>query len=408
MAHAMCLVVTLAVLMSATFVSWRRRGRISALWAPPWTLVLAELALTLMPLVAPAPPPGRPAESSRVVWTRGFCVNVDLAAEPTTAPNITFLGDSFTEGQGVAEGQDMASRVGAALAADGSPVQVRNWGVRGANAGDEAVLFAAMLGHAPPDVLVWQFVLNDLGSDIAPRTDLISSWPDSGSGVLLVDRLRKIVEDRRTSALNVEIYRRSLQPGNPAWAPWTRVVEQVVRAQRARGGRTVVVVWPLLFRLDDYPFGAEHARLIEAAKAAGAEVLDLAPVFAGQDERQLWVSPADHHPNGDAHRQAADALLDQLRQGPMDPAGAVDCGLLPTLPEFDAVLRALCEDGTPERWLQSARALTDHAPGTAEALYAHPKALARTLAYAAERRAAGTEGEAAVRAEVAVVEAALR
>ena len=42
-------------------------------------------------------------------------------------------------------------------------------------------------------------------------------------------------------------------------------------------------------------------------------VLDLAPFFEGRKTSALQVHPADHHPNGKAHRIAAEAIVGWLR-----------------------------------------------------------------------------------------------
>lgn len=81
--------------------------------------------------------------------------------------------------------------------------------------------------------------------------------------------------------------------------------------------KVVYVLYPLMEGLEgDYPLAEVHQTVAEIAKSAGLPVLDLAPAFAGQKTKDLWVHEADHHPNSKAHAIAAKALVEWLRQQP--------------------------------------------------------------------------------------------
>ena len=78
--------------------------------------------------------------------------------------------------------------------------------------------------------------------------------------------------------------------------------------------QSVLVLYPLLEGIEsDYPLADVHALVAAAAKRVGLPVLDLAPVFRGQQSSDLWVHPVDHHPNGRAHELAAKAIVAWLR-----------------------------------------------------------------------------------------------
>src|SRR5690606_15105529 len=63
----------------------------------------------------------------------------------------------------------------------------------------------------------------------------------------------------------------------------------------------VYVLYPLMEGLEgEYPLAEVHAKVAKMAEAAGLPVLDLAPAFAGQKTREMWVHESDHHPNGKA------------------------------------------------------------------------------------------------------------
>ena len=73
------------------------------------------------------------------------------------------------------------------------------------------------------------------------------------------------------------------------------------------------MIFPVLFHLNSgYPFLDLHAKVRDAAHAAGLECLDLYPVYRGYSGPELWVHPTDQHPNEVALRLAARSLADFL------------------------------------------------------------------------------------------------
>ena len=82
---------------------------------------------------------------------------------------------------------------------------------------------------------------------------------------------------------------------------------------RRAGAELHLVVFPLLFGLDDYRFHAVEAEIESFAAAHGIPVFSLTPAFLGRDARELWVASNDQHPNPSGHRIAAERLLPYLR-----------------------------------------------------------------------------------------------
>ena len=85
---------------------------------------------------------------------------------------------------------------------------------------------------------------------------------------------------------------------------------------RARGARFLVVIFPIFHRVGGagYPLKAVHADLVRSLAARGVDALDLQPAYAGRADEELWVDPADQHPNDVAHAIAAEQVRQWLVQ----------------------------------------------------------------------------------------------
>ena len=69
---------------------------------------------------------------------------------------------------------------------------------------------------------------------------------------------------------------------------------------RKRGVKPAVMIWPLLQGLEEgaqYPFAKLHGLVGELCESQGIAFLDLLPMLQGQKSEDLWVSPADMHPD---------------------------------------------------------------------------------------------------------------
>jgi hypothetical protein len=97
--------------------------------------------------------------------------------------------------------------------------------------------------------------------------------------------------------------------------PW-RASQQGLRTMRdllaARGVPMLVAVFPMLTELERRPFATLHALVAEFCAGEGIACVDLAHVFDGIAEEDLWVHPTDQHPNDRGHRLMAAAILAEL------------------------------------------------------------------------------------------------
>ena len=105
-------------------------------------------------------------------------------------------------------------------------------------------------------------------------------------------------------ARETEAWYRDLHRDGPGWREARRVLADMIRMCRERDVEFVLAVFPLLHRLDRYPFVEVHETLRLLAEQEGVRFVDLRPAFLGKDETTLWVHPTDFHPNRLAHHLA--------------------------------------------------------------------------------------------------------
>ena len=103
--------------------------------------------------------------------SRGFR-DREFAAKPPGAKRLVFVGDSFTEAQGVEESASAARLVEGLLRQREPSMETWNLGVRGHDFPDLEALFDAAL-ELSPDAVIFGMVLND--ADRNP--ELTAAWP---------------------------------------------------------------------------------------------------------------------------------------------------------------------------------------------------------------------------------------
>lgn len=344
-------IVVLTVLIG-TLLVWRvRRGlRRGSDWQTSFVgvavvFLAAELGATV--IYPTLPPPSETRERPRPP-SADFGIDQVVAPEATQASptrkwtppagirRVLFIGDSFTYGDGVRPEETFPSLI--SLNLEPLDVEVLNHGLSGWNLDEAMTQYLTTSAVFSPDTVVWVVVLNDLGDP--PENawgDLVRHAPPPG-----VSRLLDFASLALTRAV---VHSRTEDHYNEAWDPeknagganLSRDAFSLVQAEVAsRGGRLIVVIFPLLHQLRDYPFAEAHRRIHQLASQAGAEVVDLLEVYQGRSATRLWASPSDHHPNPSAHQLAAQALepmlIDELRGTDIPDARDVDCDAIASIP----------------------------------------------------------------------------
>jgi lysophospholipase L1-like esterase len=241
---------------------------------------------------------------------------------------LMVLGDSFTEGQGVREPDAYPRVLEATLnAEDWRAWEVFNFGRRGADFPALQDNFEQLL-PLDPDVVVYGMVLNDCEQSprFRARDPLLSDWL-TGRGrhglpartqpfgfrtaSFVRTRIDRVRVDRGTSDWYGALYG---WPNREGWTSTQDRIRAMDRRMRERGGRFVVVIWPMLTELHDrYPYRNVHDAISRFCREAGIPCFDLLQTLQGRRATALWVHPVDPHPNEIAHRLVADELAPLVR-----------------------------------------------------------------------------------------------
>jgi lysophospholipase L1-like esterase len=232
-----------------------------------------------------------------------------------------FIGDSFTEGQGVDEPRTFPRLVERLLGADEAELPVWNLGIRGHDFPELADLMAPALARRPR-VVVLSMILND--AERGP--ELAAAWPRLNDAIMIREdatppaydwsRLLSFAHTRllrlRRSHETISWYRALYADGNRAgWARTRARLMEMKRAAEGAGARFGVALWPLMVGLgpgEEYPFAAAHDQIRRGVERTRIPFLDLLPELRGRASQDYWVHPSDLHPNEVAHAKVAPAL----------------------------------------------------------------------------------------------------
>lgn len=303
------------------------------------TLSLLELAFRVLPIDS------RPLRAEEVWRTQqadpgaalfrdgleigGVTFRDDALAREAFAPGarrLLFLGDSFTVGWGLAERSERFSdRIEAALRADG-PVHVFNAARGGSNPDQWARYLELLWADVQPHAVIAVFFLRDgtrlatslqlNRKQIAPIYRRAVERPLYGRSALLTFFWDRLAWREYTAQFTERL--RSAYLGSHTEREMWRLQQTALLAMRARceaaGVPFHLVVFPLLFGLDDYAFHDVEAEIEGFATRSGIPHFSLTPAFLGRADHTLWVASNDQHPNAAAHAIAAERLLPYVRE----------------------------------------------------------------------------------------------
>jgi len=247
---------------------------------------------------------------------------------------IIAIGDSFTYGSGVAQGETYAKRLEAILnerLRNGSTYfEVLNAGVPGYNTNQELIHLREVGLQFAPDLILVGFTLSDaeLGSfglkDVRSGRWLIGvkEWAKRHFALyafltLRVKRLFDLFESLISGGDVGQIGGSAVIPlrlaakgkASPGWDLCRQSLQGIADIASSRNIPVMLAIFPLLIDLDDsYPFKAEHVLITRVGRENQMIAVDLLPAFVGLEPSSLWVKPTDSHPNARGHSIAAEAI----------------------------------------------------------------------------------------------------
>jgi lysophospholipase L1-like esterase len=253
-------------------------------------------------------------------------------AKPEGQRRIVCIGDSFTYGWGIPVEQGWVRMLEDDLRQDKGDVRTVNCGASGTVCVDEYVTgLKRRFGKYSPDAVVMTLCLNDL----LPSSGLNFIDASVLTGIKLID-LPRIAFGR--GPLDLDPSRDWVQelldlpkdqaelggiagPDRPYEAMWSQGLPQK-RMREAKAWCTerkipfLVVIWPFLQGLgpgEHYPWQKIHDLVAADLQEADIPLLDVLPALKETHSADLWVTPADPHPNPLAQRLALTSIADFVR-----------------------------------------------------------------------------------------------
>ncbi|MBZ0154062.1 MAG: SGNH/GDSL hydrolase family protein [Planctomycetes bacterium] len=250
--------------------------------------------------------------------------------KPPGQRRIVCIGDSFTFGWGIPEEMGWVRGLERELRASGDDWRTVNCGAAGTVCIDEYWWGLKERFHVfQPDAVILTICLNDL----IPSSGLNVIGPQPRStGSRLLDLVRgaftknpldldpgfdwvgALLALPKADGEAAGLYDPTDKPFEAMWSqgvPQSSLREAKAWCE-ARKVPLLVVLWPFLQGLGPgrhYPFTRLHELVAADCAAAGIPLLDVLPALRDHDDEELWVTPADQHPNPRAEQLALPAIV---------------------------------------------------------------------------------------------------
>ncbi len=281
--------------------------------------------------------------------------------KPEGVNRLLILGDSIVFGHGVPMRDTFAKKLEDKFNRDEvGEYEVINTGVPGYNTFQEMVFFREIGLKYSPDVLVLAFCLNDplapIGNDNPqpsssntptqavdgqqvlqegtsaakeeegmPTTQLETpgSIPIPYNLKVFLDKhseLYKFVHKRYHILLQQLGIRPPIfsllytDPNGVGWRITKESLKTIADLSHARDIKIVLMIFPVLFRLNDkYPFSQSHDLIRSEAQKYGFHIIDMLDIYRQYETESLTLGNGDGiHPNTFGHEVAAEALYQSL------------------------------------------------------------------------------------------------
>lgn len=236
---------------------------------------------------------------------------------------IAMIGDSMTLGKGVELKDTFTKQLEGMLNKGGNKkYEALNFGVYGYNTLQERYTLEQYALDFNPDLVIITYILNDPGEimDIhheIPYIPIISELRPWLNNLYFYRYVARNYANIKKKLQGGSSYEEKIldfhKDGTIGWERTKDNLQGIQNITQREGISALLVLFPTLYRLNDYPFTAVHEKVKINAQKQGFYILDLLPYFEGLDERELWVDVfEDHHANKKANLIAAKAIYDDL------------------------------------------------------------------------------------------------
>lgn len=233
--------------------------------------------------------------------------------KPASTYRILMLGDSITFGWGVALDDTVSKRLERMLnaAGGGRRFEVINTGVGNYNTEMELAYYVDEGHRYNADLVILNYFINDAEPRPSRASNPLAQW--SMAYVFIAGRLDTLARMALGRVDWAAYYLGLHAPDAPGW----RIAKDSIVATKtlatAKGSRFLLANYPELRELKTYRFASVNQALETLAKDNGIPYIDLLDSVRGVDERTLWVTPPDPHPNANANDYFAKALHARLQ-----------------------------------------------------------------------------------------------
>lgn len=239
---------------------------------------------------------------------RGFRKNapeVEAARKPGDRL-VMAVGDSLTFGWGAGEADTWPNQLEELLRQRGAPSRVMNFGIGNSNTSMQLARYRALARDPKPAWVILGFFINDAEPDPKPSENALV-WRSAFAG-LLSTRLRQSSE---VKLRDYKSYYRSLYGDDqPGWIRMKESLAELGSLLRQDGVPYTLLLCPELHEPHNFgSFADIYAKVAEAGRASGWEVIDPSAQFPETAGSEYWVTLGDAHPNRKAQRIYAEALL---------------------------------------------------------------------------------------------------
>jgi hypothetical protein len=235
---------------------------------------------------------------------------------------IGVIGDSIAMGYGIKNVEDRFSNIlEKKLKDEKFNVEVYNLGKSGYDLDVEVEEYNNSFGSLDFDIIVWQYFLNDAqpkekseGTKVLLKEQaqsklmqFISNYSYFFDYVYwrLAARYDKTFKELRNVDINAYKSREN-------FSRHENTVISFINQLKKENRKIVVVVFPFIVFLPDYPAVDIHKRMSKVFEKEGVRPIDLLDDLKNKQSKDLVVSQYDFHPNEFVHKIAAQRLYDRI------------------------------------------------------------------------------------------------